>query len=66
MSEQFTNAEDMARRAGLPNGKAFRATLRKRLPQHHERGSWRTVIGSAKHQAMERELAALIAGRSHA
>jgi hypothetical protein len=66
MVEQFTTAEEMARRAGLPNGKSFRSRLRKRLSQHHERGTWRVVIGDAKHRAMERELAALLSERSDA
>ena len=61
MADQFTNAEEMARRAGLANGKAFRARLRARLPQHHERGRWRVVVGGAKYLVMEAELAAMLA-----
>ncbi len=64
MIERFTNAEEMARHAGLPNGKAFRSRLRARLPEHHVRGSWRVLVGSAKHQTMTRELARLIAERA--
>jgi hypothetical protein len=60
LSDQYTNAEEMARSAGLPNGKAFRARLRKRHPDLHVQGSWRTVIGSEKHRAMQRELDELV------
>ncbi len=60
LSEQYTNAEEMARSAGLSNGNALRSRLRKRHPDLHVRGSWRTVIGSEKHQVMQRELADLV------
>ena len=66
MVERFTNAEEMARNAGLPDGKSLRSRLRISLPQHHERGSWRVLVGSEKHRAMERELAELLRERGRA
>jgi len=61
MMEQYTNAEEMARQAGLSDGKKFRGRLRKRHPELHTRGSWSVVIGEPKHQAMEAELALMLA-----
>lgn len=65
MTEFYTNAEEMARLAGLANGKAFRSRLRACLPEFHERGNWRVVVGGPKHQAMARELAALVLERGN-
>ena len=56
MADHYTNAEEMARRAGLPNGKTFRSRLRKRHPELHTPGDWGAAIGSHKHQIMVREL----------
>ena len=58
MSEQYTDAEEMARARGI-QGKSFRARLRKNLKAHHSKGSWRVPIGSEKDRLMERELAAM-------
>jgi len=66
MSEQHTNAEEMARRAGLADGKALRGRLRKQHPELHVRGSWRTVIGSPKHRVMERVLVSVLAEKGTA
>ena len=63
MSEHYTNAEEMARQAGLTDGKAFRGRLRKRRPDLHVRGSWKVVVGSQKHLEMKRELALMLAER---
>lgn len=48
--EQYTDAEEMARAHGLENGKTFRSRLRRNLTAEHTPGSWRVVIGSAKHR----------------
>jgi hypothetical protein len=63
MADQTTTAEEMARQAGLPDGKVFRRRLRINLAQWHKRGSWRVAVGSAKHAAMVRELKALLEER---
>jgi len=66
MSGQFTNAEEMALRAGLPNGKTFRSRVRKRLSKEHTRGSWKVEIGGRKHLLMKAELAAMLAEKANA
>jgi len=56
MLEGHTNAEEMARQAGLPNGKLFRLRLHRRHPELHIHGRWEVAIGSAAHRLMLREL----------
>jgi hypothetical protein len=65
MTERFTTAAEMARNAGLVDGKSLRARLRRHLPQFHDFGSWRVLIGTDKHRAMECELAELLRRRAH-
>lgn len=51
-----TNAEQMARAAGLTNGKMFRSRLRRLLPDDHVQGNWTVDVGSSKHGRMQRVL----------
>lgn len=59
-----TDAAKMARAAGV-DGKAFRAWLRKRVPEHHSFGSWRATYGDGLHAILVRELAAFQAYRGN-
>jgi hypothetical protein len=63
MSEQYTNAAEMARACGK-SGKSFRARLRRVWPAKRIPGSWRTAVGSEEHRLMERELEAMVAKRA--
>lgn len=57
-----TDAAKLARAAGI-DGKAFRAWLRNRVPEHHAFGSWRATYGDDHHAILVRELAAFQAYR---
>lgn len=59
-----TDAAKMARAAGV-DGKAFRAWLRKRVPEHHSFGSWRANYGDSLHSILVRELTAFQACRGN-